>query len=145
HLTNGAHSYAHAKIGHQGVADYGQSGGNFIRSEHFYADGVQSTIITTLTAAGARVQYSEYLGSAVGRGVAGIRDFSGTGAGTLVGDAFNTADILVNAGGSVTLDHLALGQRQPQERLDWLGITLPHTSYVPDNQAQGIRTRNSYA
>src|SRR5690606_16354545 len=101
HLTNGAHSYSFAKIGHQGANDRGQSGGNFIRSEHFRYDGVESTIITTLTATSAHVQYSEYAGP-LGRGVDGFRDFSGTGAGTLVGAAFNTADIAVNAGGGVT-------------------------------------------
>src|SRR5690606_7161434 len=93
HITNGAFSYSFAKIGHQGVEDWGQSGGNFIRSEHFLYDGVESTIITTLTATGAQVQYSQYGSS--GRGVSGIRDFTGTGVGTLVGAALNTADILV--------------------------------------------------
>src|SRR5690606_14848551 len=73
----------------------------------------------------------------------GTRDFSGTGAGTLVGADLNTADIMVNAGGGVTLNHLELGQRQPQARFDWLGSDPSNSAFNPDNQAIGIRTRNS--
>ena len=141
-LSNGAHAYSYAKIGHQGVEDRGQSGGNFIRSEHFRADGVESNIIVTLTASGAQVQYSSANGSS--SSVTGLRDFTGTGAGTSVGVDLNTADILVNAVGGVTLNHLRMGERQPQARFDWLGTNASNSAYNPDNQALGVRTRNSY-
>ena len=96
---------------------------------------MESNIIVTLTESGAQVQYSSANGST--SSVTGIRDFS-AGPGASVGAALNTADILVNAAGGVTLNHLEMGQRQPQARLDWLGGT-----YNPDSQTLGIRTRNS--
>lgn len=141
-LSNGAHAYSYAKIGHQGVEDRGQSGGNYIRSEHFRTDGVESNIIVTLTASGAQVQYSSANGST--SSVTGLRDFSGTGAGTSVGGDLNTADITVNAAGGITLNHLTMGQRQPQARFDWLGTDASNSAYSPDSQALGVRTRNSY-
>jgi len=140
-LANGAHSYSYAKIGHQGVEDWGQSGGNYIRREHFRADGVESNILVTLTASGALVEYSSANGS--GSSVTGTRNFNMTGAGTLVGGDFNTADIRVDAGAGITMTHLAMGVRQPQARLDRLGVDASNPAYNPDNQGQGMRTRNS--
>jgi len=142
-VRNGAHSYSHGKIGHQGVDDFGQSGGDIVRSEHFRADGVQTNIATSLLAGSATITYSS--ANAHPSSVVGVRDFTASGAGTLVGGNRNTANISVRAGGTVRVDHLQMGRRQPAERLAWLGVTLPNPSYDADNQGQGIRTRNSYA
>ena len=146
-VRNGAHSYSHGKIGHQGVEDYGQSGGSFLRSEHFRNDSIQTSIDTVLNASTATVTYSATTGQP--NSIVGVRDFSSTGAGTLVGGALNTADITVNAVGDVTLDHLQMGERQPQARFDWLNVDLTNPSvialYNVNNQSLGIRTRNSYA
>jgi hypothetical protein len=142
-VTGGAYSYSYAKIGHQGVGDRGQTGGNFIRNEHFRADSVESTIQTVLNAGTATVTYASANGHA--SSVVGIRDFSTTGAGTLVGSALNTADVSVTAGGNVTVSHLALGERQPQERFDWLGTGIDMAAYNVENQSLGVRTRNSFA
>lgn len=146
-VRNGAHSYSYGKIGHQGMEDWGQSGGNFLRSEHFRNDSVQTSIDTVLNASTATVTYSATTGQS--NSIVGVRDFSGTGAGTLVGGAFNTADITVSAVGDVTLDHLQMGERQPQARFDWLNVDLTNptviAAYNVNNQGLGIRTRSSYA
>jgi len=141
-LSNGAHSYSYAKIGHQGIEDWGQTGGNFIRNEHFRSDSVESNIAVTLTNNTARVEYSSANGS--GSSVTGVRDFSMTGAGTSLGADLNTADVLVNAGGGITLNHLEMGVRQPQDRLDRLGVNTSNPAFNPEDQGRGLRTRNSY-
>jgi filamentous hemagglutinin family protein len=131
-LTNGAHTWNYAKIGHQGVEDLGQSGGSFVREEHFIADLAQTTIASNLNATTASVVYSSVTG-----GLNLTRNFTATGAGTLVGAARNTADVSVNAGGGVLLTHLQEGFRQPVGR--------PGTFGDPDSQDAGVLTRDSYA
>jgi len=139
-VRGGAYSWSFAKIGHQGVEDWGQAGGDFIRTEHFRHDGVETDILTTLNATEARIAYSS--ANANLNSVIGERDFTvagiGTGtAGTLVSSTLNTANVSVTAGGSVTLEHSQEGIRQPVGR--------PATANSdPDRQDWGLRTRNSY-
>jgi hypothetical protein len=140
-VRGGAYSFSFAKIGHQGWEDFGQAGGDFIRTEHFRHDGVETDILTTLNATEARIDYSS--ANANANSVIGVRDFtlagigSGT-AGTLVSSTLNTANISVTAGGSVTVEHSPEGIRQPVGR--------PATANSnPDNQGWGLRTRNSYS
>lgn len=140
-IRGGAFALSPAKIGHQTVDDRGQSGGSFVRSESFRADGIVSDIQTNLDAASATVVYT----SASSRGVVGSRDIGALGAGDLVESTFNTANIQVVAGGGVTLDHLQMGQRQPAERLALAGADLTHPNFNVNNQNLGIRTRNSYS
>jgi len=140
-LRNGAFSYSYAKIGHQGVEDWGQSGGDYIRKENFYSDGSSTDIFTTLTSTLAQVQYVNQNGHP--GSVVGLRDFAPSGAGTLVGSAFNTADITVLAGGDVTLNHMQMGERQPQGRLTRLNTDLSNPAFNVNNQGMGIRTRTS--
>jgi filamentous hemagglutinin family protein len=146
-IRNGAHSRSFAKIGHQATEDYGQSGGSFLRSEHFRDDGIQTDINVALTAAAASVTYAATLGQT--QSPAGTRDFSSTGAGTLVGGTLNTANISVVSGGSVTLEHMKMGERQPVARdvIFNLNRTTPAviTANNPNNQAHGVRTNNSWA
>lgn len=146
-VRNGAHSLSFAKIGHQGSEDWGQSGGNFVRSEHFRNDSIQTSIDVNLGAAAATVTYAATTGQILSP--VGTRDFSGTGAGDLVGGAFNTADISVISGGSVTLDHLRMGERQPAGRFAWLNVNMNDpaviAAYNVNNQGLGVRTRNSWA
>lgn len=131
-LTNGAYTFTFAKIGHQGVEELGQSGGSFVRNEHFVADLRQTTIATDLKAGLATITYTSANG-----GLNFTRDLTAGGAGTLVGSDRNTANITVSAGGNVLLTHLQEGLRQPVGRTGTAGD--------PDNQGLGIRTRNSYA
>jgi filamentous hemagglutinin family protein len=142
-VRNGAFSYTYAKIGHQGVEDWGQAGGNYIRKENFYSYGSSTDIFTTLTSNLAQVQYVNQNGHS--GSVVGLRNFAPSGAGTLVGSAMNTADITVLAGGDVTLNHMQMGQRQPQARLTRLGVDLSNPAFNVNNQGLGIRTRTSNA
>lgn len=132
-LTGGPYRWTHAMIGHQGVESYGQSGGDFVRNEHFTADGVWGTIQTRLFEGQAVVNYN----SPFADGATGSRDFASNGAGTLVGGGLNTANIAVTAGGGVTLTHLQEGVRQPAGRLGTPGN--------PNSQTEGIRTHDSFA
>ena len=143
HIQNGAHTYTFAKIGHQGVVDQAQSGGSFARDENFRYDGVQSDVVSSLLAGSATVTYTADNGHA--SSVVGVRDFSASGAGTSVGIDRNTADISVRAGGSITLDHMVMGERQPLGRFDWLNALPTDSTVNPDNQGLGVRTRDSYA
>lgn len=131
-LRNGAYRYTFAKIGHQTADDQGQSGGEFFRDEHFRSDGIETTIATALNATSATVTYASSNG-----GVNTVRDFSATGAGTLVGGDLHTADIRVVAGGGISLTHLLEGDREPDGRFGTPGD--------PVNQNTGILTRDSYA
>ena len=146
-ITNGAHSRSFAKIGHQATEDYGQSGGSFLRSEHFRDDGIQTDINVALTAVAASVSYAATLGQV--QSPAGTRDFSSTGAGTLVGGTLNTANISVVSGGSVTLEHMKMGQRQPVARDVIFGLNRLDPTVIaannPNNQTHGVRTDNSWA
>jgi filamentous hemagglutinin family protein len=146
-VRNGAHSLSFAKIGHQGSEDYGQSGGNFVRSEHFRNDSIESNIDVNLGAAVATVTYAATIGQI--QGPVGTRNFSNTGAGDLVGSGFNTSNISVISGGSVTLDHLRMGERQPAGRFAWLNVNMNDpaviSAYNVNNQGLGVRTRNSWA
>jgi hypothetical protein len=135
-LRNGAYAFSHAKIGHQSVEDRGQVGGNFSRTENFRFDSVQTNIVSLNNAATATVAYSAAL--AQPNNVAGNRNFTTGLAGTLVGAARNTSDIMVVAGGSVTLEHMKMGERQSPLRTG---------SVIADvgNQELGARTRSSFA
>lgn len=158
HLQNGAFSFTYAKIGHQGVSDFGQSGGTFQRSEMFRADKVETDIVSSLTATSATVTYSANTDSPnqtrVG-GLVGVRDLTASGAGTSVGASRNTSNISVQAGGTITLDHMDMGERQPDFRLAWIAAGQSPAStaalmkaapqFNVTNQALGIRTRNSWA
>ena len=135
-VRNGAYALTHAKIGHQAFEDRGQVGGNFSRTENFRFDNVQTNIVSLNTAAAASVAYSAALVQP--NNVVGIRDFTNGQAGTLVGVARNTSDITLTAGGSVTLEHMQMGERQSPLRSGF--ITADVT-----NQELGARTRNSYA
>ncbi len=141
-VRGGAFSLSPAKIGHQGVDDRGQSGGSFLKTEQFRADSIVSDISVILNGGSATVVYS----SASARGVVGSRDFGALGAGDLVKGTLNTADIDVTAGGSITLDHLQMGLRQPPERLALApGLDPLNANFNVNSQGSGIRTRNSYS
>ncbi len=144
-VRGGAHTWDFAKIGHQGLEDWGGSGGGIVRTEHFRYDNIETNIVSTVNETTARVDYSNNHAT---RGMVS-RDFTidgiGTGsAGTLVkngdvvGAARNTANIQVNAGGSVTVDHLQEGIRQPVGRPG----AAPATQ---DSQALGVTTQTSFA
>ena len=142
-VRNGAFSFSHGKIGHQGVEDRGQVGGNFNRLERFLDDSVDTSITSLLSNGAASVTYAAANGSL--RSPVGTRDLFSGGAGTLVEGDRNTANISVVAGGRVTVDHLQIGRRQPAERFAWNGGNLSLSQFNADNQGLGIRTRNSYA
>ncbi len=142
-VRNGAFSYSHGKIGHQGFDDRGQVGGNFSRTERFLNDSVDSSIVSVLNNGAASVTYAAANGSPMSP--VGVRDLFASGAGTLVGGARNTANISVTAGGGVTVDHLQIGRRQPAERFAWNGGSILLTQFNPGNEGLGVRTRNSYA
>lgn len=142
-VRNGAFSLSHGKIGHQGVEDRGQVGGNFNRTERFLNDSIDTSIVSVLNNGAATVTYAAVAGGP--KNPTGVRDLFASGAGTLVGADRNTADISVTAGGSVTVDHLQMGRRQPAERFAWNGGNLNMSQYNVANQGLGIRTRNSFA
>jgi len=160
-VQNGAFAYSFAKIGHQGILDYGQSGGSFQRDEMFRAERVETDINSNLTASTATVTYSANSNSTtapalldLSQAVVGTRDFTSSGAGTLVGSDRNTADISVVAGGSVTLNHMDMGERQPEARLAWLAAANPGQTlaslradarYNAQSQTLGVRTANSFS
>jgi filamentous hemagglutinin family protein len=140
-VRNGAFSYSHGKIGHQGVEDRGQVGGDFNRLERFLNDSVDTSITSLLSNLAAKVTYAAANGSL--RSPVGTRDLFSGGAGTLVESDRNTANISVIAGGGVTVDHLQIGRRQPAERFAWNGGNLSLVN--ADDQTLGIRTKDSYA
>lgn len=155
HLQAGAFSRTEAKIGHDTTEGRAQSGGDFIRTEHFLHDSVGTYINTVLGASIARVAYSPDSNNH-SSALNAVRDFSDPSkrfgsAGTLVGGDKNTADIRVVAGGDILMDHLPIGLRQPEERLIYLmGAnyeTNPRfgTHFNVNDEGQGIRTRNTYA
>jgi filamentous hemagglutinin family protein len=142
-VRNGAFSLSQGKIGHQGIDDRGQVGGNFNRLERFLNDSVDTSITSVLNNGAVSVAYAAANGSL--SSPVGTRDLLASGAGTLVGGSRNTANISVVAGGGVTVDHLQIGRRQPAERFAWNGGNLGLSQFNADNQGLGIRTRNSYA
>lgn len=131
-LRNGDHRWNYAMVGHGGAESFGQMGGEFVRNEHFWADGIESTIATVLTSGVATVDYASANG-----GVNASRDFTASGAGTLVGADRHTANISLVAGGGVTLNHMQEGLRQPPGRNGGIGNV--------DNQELGLQTRSSSA
>jgi len=135
-VRNGAFSYTFAKIGHQTFDDRGQSGGLFSREEDFRFDGARTTITSQVTSAAASVTYASANGHP--GSVTGSRDIAAMGAGKLVNSVLASANITVNAGGSVTLDHMQGGLRQPVGKSD-ASIT------NVNNHTLGVRTDNSYA
>lgn len=154
-VQNGAFAFSYAKIGHQGIADYGQSGGSFVRDEMFRAERAETDIRSDLNTTSATVTYSSNVSGtnlALGRAVVGTRDFTAGGAGTSTG-ARNTADISVTAGGSITLDHMDMGERQPEFRLAYLAAANATTvaalkvdpRFNAQSQTLGVRTANSFA
>lgn len=169
-VQNGAHSFSWGKIGHQGISDYGQSGGSFLRDEMFRADRAETDIRSDLNEGSATVTYSSNVsatnlaGNLVpgDRAVVGTRDFTASGAGMLLeslqddpdqDNGRNTANINVTAGGSVILDHMDMGERQPEFRLAWIaaanGITVQalrtNPNFLADSQTLGVRTANSFS
>lgn len=128
-LTGGAYTGTFAKIGHQGVEDYGQVGGNFNRTENFFRDNNSVDIESVLTDAAVTVDYNF-----VTDGVdPAAKDFSG--AGEVLGGR-TTTDVEVRSGGSINMTHTQIGQRRVDD-LDLAQINI-------DNQNDGIRTRRSY-
>jgi len=142
-VRNGAFSLSHGKIGHQGNEDRAQVGGNYNRTERYINDSVDTGIVSTLSNSAASVTYTP--ANASPKSPNGIRDFFAGGAGTLVEGDRNTANITVEAGGGVTVDHLQIGRRQPAERFAWNGGNLGLSQFNADSQTLGIRTRNSFA
>lgn len=143
-ISGGAHSDSGAKIGHQTVESWGQSGGDFVRNENFRRDSVSLDMVTNLTNAGATVDYS-LLTAADPNYVTPVANLSFDTAGTSIGDR-NTADINVRAGGSVTLDHLPLGNRLSDRQAQFEADEPASTETVnPDNQGQGVRTRRGFS
>jgi hypothetical protein len=142
-VRNGAYSLSPGKIGHQVIEDRGQVGGNYTRVERYLYDSVDTRIDAVLSNSSATITYSMANGSS--RSPVGVRDLFAGGAGTLVEGARNTANISVTAGGSVTVDHLQIGRRQPAERFVWNGGNLGQPAFNADSQDLGVRTRNSYA
>ncbi len=159
-VQNGAFAHSFAKIGHQGMLDYGQSGGTFVRDEMFRGEKAETDIRSRLEAATAGVTYSANSNSTsnptlldLSGALVGSRDFTASGAGTLVGGDRNTADISVTADGNVTLSHMAMGERQPLARLNYIaarnGVTVAFLQTQPNfnalSQTNGVRTANSFS
>jgi filamentous hemagglutinin family protein len=101
-IVSGLYQYTFAKIGHQAVEDYGQSGGNFARTENFFFDGASTDIVTSLLGTTATVTYTGAAAGSANRrgGVTGQRTFN---------VASTTANINVEADGNITLRHLGEG------------------------------------
>lgn len=149
-LQAGPHTATEAKIGHDSTEGHAQAGGEFIRRENFLLDRVGTDIVTTLTAGMAKVEYSSSNGHA--SSVVGVRDFSASGAGTLVNANRATADIRVVAGGEVRIDLAEIGLRSSPERLaNFDPARFPTADMVNYNggnlndEARGVTTRNNYA
>jgi len=142
-VRDGAYSLSPGKIGHQVLEDRAQVGGNYTRVERFLNDSVDTRIDAVVNNAAAIITYAVANGSPASP--VGVRDLFAGGAGTLVEGARNTANISVTAGGSVTVDHLQIGRRQPAERFVWNGGNIGQAAFNADNQGLGVRTRNSYA
>jgi hypothetical protein len=135
-LMNGPFAATFAKIGHRGYDDRGQVGGNYTRFEDFRDDSARVSITTSLLSNSADVSYASVNGHL--SSLVAVRDFAALGAGDLVSGALNTTNILVDAGGSITLDHMASGFRQPVGRPT-------ENQAVVNNPDLGVRTNNSYA
>lgn len=143
-ISGGAHTDSGAKIGHQTVESWGQSGGDFSRDENFRRDSVSTDVTSTLSNAGATIDYT--LVTAANPNYLTLpanRTFDT--AGTSIGDR-NTANINVRAGGGVTLNHLALGNRLNARQIQFQADEPGSTETVdPDNQGQGARTRRGFS
>lgn len=135
-VRNGAFSATFAKIGHQGWNDRGQAGGLYSRLEDFRFDGARTTITSSVTSAAASVIYVSANGHS--GSVTGARDIGAMGAGNLVDSDLASANISVDAGGSITLDHMQGGLRQPTGKPDASQASV-------NNQGLGVRTQNSFA
>ena len=114
-VTGGAYGDNYAKIGHKGAEDFGQVGGTFSRTENFDFDGVSIDIETTVNADGTTlVQYSGETSELV--------VFVDSSADPIVlydtKVIPTTADITVNAGGDVVMNHLEAQTRQNLNQLN---------------------------
>jgi filamentous hemagglutinin family protein len=135
-VRNGAFTSTFAKIGHQALDDRGQSGGLFSRVEDFRFDGARTSITSLVNSTAASVTYASVNGDP--GSVTGVRDIAARGAGNLVNADLASANINVRAGGSVTLDHMQGGVRQPVGKGD-------ADPTLANNPTLGVRTGNSYA
>ncbi len=132
-VRGGALGDSYAKIGHRGANDWGQIGGSFNRLEQFNFDGVDVGIESEVIGLIGRVTYTDNGGinrydasGLLATPTAGLKYVNG-------GDALqgqsrtfsltsSTANVTVNAGGEVRLDHLesqASHSVGNVARLDW--------------------------
>ena len=130
-VTGGAYAATYAQIGHQGYEAWGQSGGEFSRIEHFVTDRASAYITSTLDEGEATVDYE--FTDADGNVTVEARSFDT--AGTSLGGR-STADISVNVGGDIQLNHLQDGKVR-----NWRSEQRGEVD--PDNESQGLRTRKS--
>ncbi|MDF1813339.1 MAG: filamentous hemagglutinin N-terminal domain-containing protein [Verrucomicrobiales bacterium] len=114
-ITGGAYGDSYAKIGHLGSDDFGSVGGDFTRAENFNFDGVSINIDSKIEGNQLTVTYSngpDNVGSPFTTAYTpfGVDKLEGA---TTINRTItsNTANIYVDAGGLVTLDHLASARR----------------------------------
>lgn len=119
-LLGGIYEDGLAKIGHQTTDDWGQTGGNFDRTENFYFDGESTDIVTTINGNTATITYS-----------GGINH-------TITYNIDNpTSDISVDAGGSITMKH-------SEEGLFWnaRAMDIFDQGLITSTDVRGYRTGN---
>ena len=102
HMTGGSYEHGSAKIGHGGRDAWGQVGGEFSRAEQYSYDGVNTDLTWTVIGNDYRIQQT--ITPIVGAPVVTDRTFTLSG---------NTTNIVVNAVGNITMDHLEAGEQRP--------------------------------
>ncbi len=116
-LRGGAYGDNFAKIGHRGSDDWGQVAGHFTRQEEFNFDGVSIGILSEVVGNTATITYTDNGGvsafdatGAQDTTRAGLKYQNGgnalSGSSRTFVISSSTANISINAGGDVRLDHL---------------------------------------
>lgn len=120
-LTGGAYGDSYAKIGHLGSDDFGSVGGDFNRAENFNFDGVSINIDSEIDGNQLTVTYSDgpdNFGSPFTTSYTpfGVDKLEGA---TTVNRTLtsNTANITIDAGGQVTLNHIASAARLTENQI----------------------------
>ncbi len=122
-VTGGAYRWNYGQIGHGGVQNYAQVGGDFVRDENYLRDGISIDIDSSVDSSGASVIYT-YADNPLSTGMevspAGTLLFN-SGEGDLVtaGESgINTSNVIVTTiNGDVIMNHLEEGRNRNQKQV----------------------------
>lgn len=97
-LIGGSYGDSYAKIGHLGKDDWAQVAGTYLREENYFFDGVSTDIETSVNGNDVTIQYTNVTGDPEDDNLDVTQNFTLTS---------RTANITVDAGGDITMSHLA--------------------------------------